>query len=247
MKQAIKRVVRSVAPPIVKHVYISRWPGWLGRTLDVKVPKSVIHKDELSPAGQANINIMLSMIDRTKHLPGEIADAGVFRGASTVAMALYLRQNGINKSIYAFDSFEGFPEEADADHSLGGAENEDRTTHGFNGTSATLVRTKLASFDLDDEVVLMPGYFNKTFALMNKSPLRFCFASLDVNLYESYKECLEFFYPRMVLGGILLIDEYNDPPWPGCNKAVDEFLVDKLETLQVAENNDYQKSYLVKQ
>ncbi len=64
---------------------------------------------------------------------------------------------------------------------------------------------------------------------------------------EPYKECLQFFYPRMVAGGILLLDEYNDPPWPGCNKAVDEFLAGKPEHLQVIERNNYQKWYFVKQ
>ena len=46
-------------------------------------------------------------------------------------MALYVKQQGIPKSIYGFDSFEGFPEGADADRSLGGEENEDWNVHGF--------------------------------------------------------------------------------------------------------------------
>jgi hypothetical protein len=41
---------------------------------------------------------------------------------------------------------------------------------------------------------------------------KFCIAHLDVNLYESYRECLQFFYPRIVVIGIVLVDECNDPP-----------------------------------
>jgi hypothetical protein len=51
----------------------------------------------------------------------------------------------------------------------------------------------------------------------------------------------------MVVGGIVLFDEYSDPPWPDCNQAVDEFLSDAPEKLQMLQMNNYQKWYLVKQ
>ena len=76
---------------------------------------------------------------------------------------------------------------------------------------------------------------------------KFCFASLDCDIYESYKECLEFFYPRLVPGGVVLFDEYNDPPWPGCNKAVDEFLADKPEQLEEIESDNFIKYFFRKQ
>lgn len=44
----------------------------------------------------------------------------------------------------------------------------------------------------------------------------------------------------------MLLDEYNDPPWPGCNKAVDEFLIGKRETLELIERDYYQKWFFVK-
>ena len=73
---------------------------------------------------------------------------------------------------------------------------------------------------------LVSGYFRDT--LQEFSELRFSFVHLDCDIYASYMECLEFFYPRLAPGGIILLDEYNDPPWPGCNKAVDEFLTANL-------------------
>lgn len=45
---------------------------------------------------------------------------------------------------------------------------------------------------------------------------------------------------------MVLLDEYNDPPWPGCNKAVDEFLIGKQETLEIIERDYYQKWFFVK-
>ena len=246
LKEAVKSAVRRVAPPLVRNRPIQDWPGWLGRTLDVKVPAAVIRKAQLSPMGNANINILIHMIDRTRNLPGDIADCGVFRGGSTVGMGLYLRQQGIAKRIYGFDSFGGFPEEANADMHLGGADNEDRHAHGFDTTSVEAVQHKVDSFRLRN-VELVPGFFNQTFPTLAAKNLAFSFAHLDVNLYESYKSCLEFFYPRLAKGGIVLFDEYNDPPWPGCNKAVNEFLQGRAERLELCEMDNYQKWFFVKQ
>ena len=47
-------------------------------------------------------------------------------------------------------------------------------------------------------------------------------------------------------GGIVLFDEYNDPPWPGCNLAIDEFLADKPEKLMAITMNNYEKYFIQK-
>jgi O-methyltransferase len=244
LKLTVKQAVRMVSPPIARHVPIAKWPGWLGRTVGVKVPRS-IWRQPLGPTGTANINILCAMVERTRSLPGVIADCGVYLGGSTIGMGLYMRERGIRKDVYGFDSFEGFdPESAARDMELGGVENEDRHLHGFSGTSFEHVQSKVRRFGLYN-VTMVKGYFCDSLPTLPED-LRFCFAHLDVNLYDSYKQCLEFFYPRIVPGGIILFDEYNDPPWPGCNKAVDEFLATKPEQLEMIERNNYQKWFFVK-
>ena len=71
-------------------------------------------------------------------------------------------------------------------------------------------------------------------------------ADLDCELYESYKICLEFFYPRLTEGGIILLNEYNDPPWPGCKKAVDESLANKPESVEEITRDNYIKYQIIK-
>ncbi len=93
-------------------------------------------------------------------------------------------------------------------------------------------------------VELNKGYFSDT--LTRCADELFSFVHLDCDLYGSYKDCLEFFYPRLSDGGIVLLDEYDDPPWPGCNKAVDEFLTDKPERLQSIKRQNYVKYYFRK-
>ena len=91
-----------------------------------------------------------------------------------------------------------------------GSKNEERNESGFSGTSFQSVNRKVSRFRLPN-VNLVEGFFSESFQTLLLEP-KFCIAHLDVNLYESYRECLQFFYPRIVLIGIVLVDECNDPP-----------------------------------
>jgi predicted O-methyltransferase YrrM len=217
----------------------------MGRVHGVKVPAALPKQDKPAPTGATNINILCEMLERTAHLSGAVADCGVYRGGSTVAMALYLRQSGRERPIYAFDSFEGFPADAiERDLQLGGEEDADRKQGGFSGTSFEVLSQKIRRFRLE-KVTLVRGFFSDSLPAFPKD-IKFSFVHLDVNLEASYRECLQEFYPRLLPGAIVLFDEYNDPPWPGCKKAVDEFLSDKPEKLEPIQMNNYIKYYIVK-
>ena len=53
------------------------------------------------------------------------------------------------------------------------------------------------------------------------------FMHIDVDLYEPTKACLEYFYPRMLPGGIIVTDDYITPQYPGCRKAWSEFCAER--------------------
>ncbi len=246
LKETVKSIARVLGPPVVRNLPIETWPGWLGLALEVKVPRAVIRKSIADPTGRANIDILTEMIERTRSLTGAVADCGVYKAGSTVGMALFMRQHGIRKQIYAFDSFQGFDSESVAgDLDLGDVHNKARNKISYSDFTLEQVKSKIRSFRIDN-ITLVPGYFQQSFKTLPHD-LRFSFVHLDVNLYESYREGLEFFYPRLNPSGIILLDEYNDPPWPGCNKAADEFLASKPEKLQMVCRDNYQKWYLVKQ
>ena len=59
----------------------------------------------------------------------------------------------------------------------------------------------------------------------------FSFVHIDVDLYEPAKDSLEFFYPRMAEGGIILMDDYGLGTCPGVTSAGQEFFSDKPEKL----------------
>lgn len=236
-------ILRSLAPSIARQP-IGDCPAWKAKLCGLKVPRLVKPRDEAAPLGAANINIILSLLEEATQADGDLCECGVFRGATLVPTSLFLRQHGIEKSVFGCDSFEGFGEAISIDIELGGMGHEAKRVHGMNSTSMKYVAERVNAFGLDEMVTLVPGYFENT--LQQLADRTFCYVHLDCDMYDSYRTCMEFFYPRMAPGGIILFDEYDDPYWPGCNKAVDEYLADKQERPIRIERDNFVKSYVQK-
>jgi O-methyltransferase len=244
VKQSLYPLRRIFPPQAYLGRPISSWPGVVGVIHDIRVPRGVRPQPVASPEGYANINVILDLVERVDSIPGDLAECGVFRGSTLVPTAVFLQQKGISKHIFGFDSFQGFDDSVKKDIALGGIKDEQRKVGGFSDTSEALVRDKLRLFGVERGVTLVPGYFRDS--LPSCANGRFSFVHLDCDTYDSYRECLSFFYPRLNPGGIVLFDEYNDPAWPGCNLAIDEYLAGKPEKPQSIERDNFQKFYIQK-
>jgi O-methyltransferase len=245
MRQASKSMIRSVSFQILRSVPVERAPAFLSRFAEVKIPSAVWRKPEKSPNGCSNVKILYELLRKTADIPGDIAECGVFRGASLAAMGLLVKQKGWSKKLIGFDSFEGFDESIAHDIKIGGTDIEVKKMGGMNTTSYEMVSDELARLGLSDWVELVKGFFKDT--LGRFADRTFSYVHLDCDIYQSYLETLEFFYPRMSPGGIISFDENNDPPWPGCNQAVDEFFTNRSERPVEIESENFQKWYIVKQ
>jgi hypothetical protein len=235
------RALQSISAPLIRRWPVESLPGWLGKVHGLNVPKGVVPLATPLPMGRPNIDIVLDLTKSIIHLDGVLAECGVYQGSTIIPLALYLAQNNISKKVYGFDSFEGFPDRAHPDAS----EISAIDTYGSaTDTSYELVQSKIDSLNLAEQVILIKGFFSSS--LYAVEDRQFCFVHLDCDLYESYRDCLTFFYDRMVLGGVILFDEYNDPPWPGCNRAVDEFLLDKPEKLIEVSSDNYIRYFIRK-
>ena len=53
---------------------------------------------------------------------------------------------------------------------------------------------------------------------------KFAFVHVDVDLYQPTLDSLKFFYPRLLPGGVIVVDDYGYSVFPGAKRAVDEFL-----------------------
>jgi O-methyltransferase len=118
-----------------------------------------------------------------------------------------------SRDFHLFDTFEGF-QEKDLEIETGKAASY--TSHNFADTSIERVQQKLTS----DKFVFHKGHFPET--IIDLENERFALVSLDADLYNPTKSGLEFFFPKLSPGGVMIVHDYN-PDWPGIMKAVDEF------------------------
>lgn len=145
-------------------------------------------------------------------LDGEMAEVGVYRGGSA---KLICEAKG-ERNLHLFDTFEGLPEVSERDTHFGIKYWQEKQ---FNDTNEEHVKKYLAEYK---NVRLYKGLFPKTAEPI--SNLKFSFVHLDVDLYQSTLDCLNFFYPRLIQGGIILTHDYHTD---GVHAAFKEFFTEK--------------------
>lgn len=160
---------------------------------------------------------MTQMLRLTAGIPGATAEAGVFRGLGSYLMCRVRREETPTfdgSGHFMIDSFEGLPPGRDDDGPTA-------IVGRFNDTSVEHVRGALSEFP---GATIVKGWIPGAFAELPEQTYRF--VHVDVDLHDSTLDSLEYFYPRMSPGGIIVIDDYGPWPtgvWPGCAKAVRTF------------------------
>ncbi len=148
----MKRLAKSLLQRLTAAIYVKRplasWPAFVGRVHNISVPRGVSPHPMPQPVGAANINNLICLLERTRHVSGDVAECGVFRGASLIPMAVWATQQNLKKTFFGFDSFEGFPESIVKDQQMGGADIKCKRPGGMNETSYELVAGKVKSFRL---------------------------------------------------------------------------------------------------
>lgn len=163
----------------------------------------------------------------TDSLPGQIVEAGVFKGSSLIRFATFREIFGANfsKKIIAFDSFAEFPlTDYEEDKKLRTKFVEEA---GLNSISVTELTNIFTQKKINGPIELIEGNILETVRAYKKEhpELRISLLNIDVDVYEPTKEVLEQLWPLIVPGGIIILDDYG--VFPGANKAIEEFLFDK--------------------
>jgi hypothetical protein len=155
-----------------------------------------------------------SLAHSVRDLPGDIAEVGVFEG-STAKLLAYVKED---KELHLFDTFDGLPP---------GTTDAEKIVFAKKKYPASLegVQDYLKEFE---GVHFYRGFFPDSAEGLDPDK-KFCFVHMDVDLYQSTLDCLEFFYPRMTPGGIMLSHDYSI--LEGVERAFTEFLADKPENL----------------
>jgi O-methyltransferase len=166
----------------------------------------------------------VQFLRHTFDLEGDVAECGAFRGLGSHMFCNYLRLanpdfNG--EGYHVFDSFEGLSQPSEQDviskQEYGAVGTHFQAAGAFHGQLET-VKSTLREFPL---IQYHAGWIPESFAGIAERSYKF--VHVDLDLYEPIKGALEYFYPRMVKGGIIVIDEYAIPRWPGARTAADEF------------------------
>jgi hypothetical protein len=159
---------------------------------------------------------LFSLVRATAKLGGSMAEVGVYRGAS----ARLIREADPARPLHLFDTFEGLPDPADNDTEL---------------HLGRFVKNQFSCSIEDVKRYLEPAnnmYFHKGLFPATADALqheRFSFVHSDVDLYVSTRSILEFFYPRLVPGAIILTHDFATCRGP--HQAFTEFAKDLREPL----------------
>jgi len=156
-------------------------------------------------------------------LPGEIVECGVFKGASLVRFAGFrdLLGNPFSHRIIGFDIFGDFPE-TDFEEDVEYRERFVRGA-GLSSISVEQLEKVLVNKGIEKNVELVAGDITKTVPeyVKNNPHLKISLLNLDTDIYEPAVTILENLYPRMVKGGVLILDDYGT--FPGETRAVDDY------------------------
>ena len=159
-------------------------------------------------------------------LPGDVVECGVFKGASFVRFAAFreLLNNRFARKLVGFDTFGDFPET--------NFEEDIKYRENFVQTSGIPITVNQLNQVLDHKGVntnihLVKGDVTKTVpAYIEENPhMKIALLNLDTDVYEPAVTILEHFYPRIVKGGVCILDDYN--VFPGETKAIDDYFKDK--------------------
>lgn len=191
--------------------------------LQVLLPKQHIVPTPASLCGStlpqqdlSNDYVRLSTLEllcrRLDGVPGAAAELGVYKGF----FARCINQLLPDRTLYLFDSFEGFSRDANASASFQAA---------HENTAAEQV---LSILPHPEKAVIKAGFFPASLQGMED---RFCFVSLDVDFYQTTLDGLRWFWPRMEKGGYLMLHDWASPKLPGVAKALDDYQKELGQTI----------------
>jgi O-methyltransferase len=176
-----------------------------------------------------------ALIEAVKYIinhqvPGDIVECGVWKGGSMMIVAKTLMNlKNQEKEIYLFDTFEGMTKPNEFDIPASGAfdVSELYKKYRINDNSSDWCRAELDEVKNNvystgykkDKLHFVKGKVENT--LPQVVPEKISILRLDTDWYESTLHELIHLFPKLVKGGVLIIDDYGY--WKGSKKAVDEY------------------------
>jgi len=170
--------------------------------------------------------LIAKLLPQTRHIEGDMAEIGCFRGLSAHLACSIVEKLGLTRDFHIFDSFEGLSESA----------TEDATAYAAPSSgpgnpfacSEEQVRENLKAFSFVHYYKgWVPARFDEVAAR------RFSYVHIDVDLFEPTLACLEFFWPRLSTGGVVVLDDHGTVFFPGARRAAETFFSGRSDVVVV--------------
>ena len=154
-------------------------------------------------------------------VPGDFIETGVWRGGASIFMRSILLAHGVqDRTVWVADSFQGLPppdaEKYPADKGADWHKPE------FLAIPLEQVQENFAKYNLlDDQVRFLKGWFKDT---LPKAPMeKLAIIRLDGDMYESTMDAIVALYPKLSVGGFVIVDDYGAVE--ACKQAITDFRV----------------------
>jgi O-methyltransferase len=175
---------------------------------------------------QMRLYSLIQLVEKilSKSSSNDFVECGCWRGHSSFVISSLIKQKKKSINFHIFDSFEGLSESTKKDDEFFKKDEVHKKfmTNIFKSSEEFLKNDVLKEFGF---VKTYKGWIPSRFSEVRN--LKFSFVHIDVDLYEPTLDCLEFFFPRLVNGGVIVCDDYNSSQFPGAKNAWDYYFKNK--------------------
>lgn len=139
------------------------------------------------------------MFDSVSNVDGDVVECGIGKATSAQILALLINNENKGRKFWGFDSFEGFPDPTSEDISFRNPKRGEWKKMSRDDMYEVLSNCRLGKDFIDSKIKIAKGFFSET--LPNCNVGNIALLHLDVDLYKSYRDCLEYLFPRVTRGG----------------------------------------------
>ncbi|UCC79792.1 MAG: class I SAM-dependent methyltransferase [Candidatus Zixiibacteriota bacterium] len=149
------------------------------------------------------------LIPQVLHIDGAILEVGTWKGGTGGIICQRAKLLDLRKNIYLADTFTGVPKASEKDSRYVGGEHN-------NASEKELHELLKSRLKLDNYKLLKGVFPDETVHLISDD--KFCFCHIDVDVYDSAKDIVDWIWPRLQIGGIIVYDDYG---YIACNGITD--------------------------
>lgn len=231
MKNLIRRIFRKFDMDIIKLDKNVNTEIKFSPDIDLEAREII---NQVQNYTMTSVERLFSLINATRYISknnilGDFVECGVWKGGSMMATAYSLKNMGeLDRNLYLFDTFEGMTPPSNNDITYSNLEAAKLLAESSKEDSSSIwcyspldeVKINITSTGYNPEKIhLIKGKVEET--IPQCIPEKIALLRLDTDWYESTRHELEHLFPRLVHGGVIIIDDYGH--WKGCQQATDEY------------------------